>query len=1418
MRHESFDTLSELFATWKQGEGSPRDFPSTFQHIAETAQKLFAADGCVMLSLHPITGKLNGAPAVVGDVPPESIARLQELKPGGLTHQVLNQGIVVVTDVEKKPEYQRTFPRQERTRSFVALPLQTKYRQKPFGVLYITSKRSRRFNADDRSLFQLFADQASFLLQEAWLSHRFQEVAKIGQEINDELSTIDDLFQKLRERISTILDTTHAFFLAGYQPQTNTLNMYVEDEGKIFVKENDPLEGASEYVITTKKTLFIEAMSRQAPYVPYQRAPIKTESGPKESHIFVPLLFREVAMGVLSIQHPQPYAYDQEDLFILQLLANHIALALNNMRLYDNLSRLNEAGQVLTQQLDSAQVLQATADKIQEATKADNVVLYPYNPIAQQFIVPPRIGGEVRATHLEWMSPTRPDDMAGLTLKHANPIFAKESSGLYTALHGDRSIRQGNFQERENISSAAALPLRVGEVSVGVLFVNFRQTQRFDASQRLFIEGLAHYAAIAIKNAQKYESLLSRRLQELETLQAIDNELKRNLDLETVLQTLLAKALEQVHADEGAISFYNPQTQMLEDKVIQQGHDTRVREKLRIPLPEIKGIIRWVLENKKPARVSNVHRDAPWKDFYYQAIDDTVSELDVPLLDGEEVVGLFNFESTKEGFFGPEDEDFLRTLAGQAILAIKNAQAYEREKRLAEEQQALNEISKEIIGQLDTKHLFEVILDKALRLTNSSTGVLMLYSAKGNDLEMVAERGVVEERKGERLRLNEGVVGYVATHKRLLNVDPSQPPWNKIYLNYILGTRSELAVPMLARDELVGILNVESSTPDNFDENDERLLKALADLAVVALQQANAYEQEKRLAEEQQVLNEISKEIIGQLALSDVFKLILEKALLLTSSTTGTLELFDPKRNELEMVAERGVVEGRKGERLGLDEGVVGKVATTRRPLNVDPSQPPWNEIYLDYIPGTRSELAVPMLARDMLRGVLNIESPVPEKFTEKDERLLQALADLAVIALQNAERYEKEEEAAQRFALLYRAGEELSAVTESAQLGQAYEIILTIAEQQSRSQITIRRVDEESQELVLKLASQHQKSPLFPRMKLTEGLNGQVAREQHTIVVEDTANPPPGVEIQLSDPATRSVVIIPIKFKDRYYGNLGLAHEKPGYFRSADISLYEGLAQQLAGTIYRLEITDERQVFEQRALSAEEMSSIGQSAFEITHRLANDLGLVPSFVEDIEVTLAGEGIKNSYIHGKLESIAKAVRLVLVLSRSVKEELGRFGAAEEAAGEPVSMHPDQLLQKARKAVPLPASIQIEVDCDADVAFVRVNPGLVDDILRNLITNAVQAMPMGGKITLRAHNAGRAVAIEVIDTGIGIPEEKQGKIFDLFYSTRGSSGFGLWSARHSALRMGGNLTVTSIPGQGATFTLLLPRSDQVKKQP
>jgi GAF domain-containing protein len=1570
--------VNEVSANLVRTPGRLGDLNSILQHIAQTAQDAFETDACVILAFNPITANFIGSQIVVGDLHVKNELLHDRPRPNGVTQQVLREGFVLVPDLDITPQYHNLFTTKEGFRSFAGIAIRSRHRKRPLGVIYLDFRQPKAFNSTDYERFKIFATQATLLLQETWLEIHLAEVSRIGQEINHNLALVDDLFQELQKYVDNILDDSHSLLLGIYQSQTNTLDLHIREQKKTSFL-NIPLQGTYKDVIETQTSRFIPELSAEAEHNRLPVLDISTRSEQKESLIVVPLTLRGEPLGVLSIQHALPKAYGQEDHYVLQLLANYIALALHNIRLYSSLTELNETGQILTQQLESEQTLDATVEKIRDATKADIVVLYPYEPDRQRFVLPPRRSGTLLDSPLQSLSPSQPDDIAVLMLRRGEPIYARESTILYNKLLGEGRTRQGHFAQRERIRSTAVVPLQVGEEAVGVLFVNFRQPQRFDGTQKLLMEGLAHYAAIAIKNSQVFGTLSLRRMRELEALQKIDRELSQALDLSSVLNTILSLAHERVEAEEASILLLNDRLQVLETAAAIGRHAESSREQMLL-LHEPRGISSWVVKEKKPVLVNNLQKDLLWRDIQLPVAADIVSELDIPLLDGDEVVGVLNFESIKEGAFQKEDQDFLLTLAGQAVLAIKNGQAYEREKRLAEEGRVLNQISKEITGQLDPNHVLDLILEKALELTHSTRGNLMIYDHDRNDLWMAAEHGVIEAMKGMRHSLDKGIVGHAARTRQLLNVDLSQPPWNdvnldyfpgtlselavpmlageelhgvlnveslsphnyserderllsgladlavialqnaraferekrlveegrvlneisreitsqldprylfdlilakalelthstlgsvhlydddskelsmvadrgvaaekkgtrqklgvgivgyvaaqrrllniqditrspwnEIYIEFVHGSRSELAVPMLVGDELRGILNVESLTPGNFSERDERLLQEVADLAVIALQNVQAFEREKRLAEERQVLNDISKEITGQLDYVRVFDLILKKTLELTNCTLGALLLYDPDMNDLSIAAEHGLGEDKKQMRIPLNRGIVGYVATHKQFVNVeDVSSPPWNEVYLEIFSGIRSELAMPMLAGDELRGVLNVESSALHHFKERDERLLQGLADLAVVALQNTERYEKARKDAQRFELLYQAGRELSKITDVSQLEQAYDIVLRIAEEQSHSLILIRRFNKDAQELELIRASQPRYKSLFLRRKLDVGINGQVARERRTIVVPDIENPPSDVAIpQPSDLATRSRLVTPIMFEEQYYGNLGLNHPEIGHFQNADILFFEGLAQLLASTIHRLETAQERQEFEQRAQAAEEMSLIGQSAFEVTHRLGNDLGLVDLYISDIHSELEKLGVANGLVSKKLNNISQAVQRVLSFSGDLKQELARLGAKEEMAGEPTLLSPRSLLEETRDVAHVPANVAICVQIEHDVAMLRGIHSLVADILRNLVANAIQAMPGGGTITLRSRNADRYVALEVSDTGVGIAPERQSQIFGLFFSTKGSSGFGLWSARRNALRNHGDLNVESKLGEGTTFTLLLPRTD------
>ncbi|HYX71351.1 MAG TPA: GAF domain-containing protein, partial [Nitrososphaera sp.] len=710
--------------------------------------------------------------------------------------------------------------------------------------------------------------------------------------------------------------------------------------------------------------------------------------------------------------------------------------------------------------------------------------------------------------------------------------------------------------------------------------------------------------------------------------------------------------------------------------------------------------------------------------------------------------------------------------------------------------------------------------EKALEITDAIAGNVMLYDLQQDDLWIVAERGVDKEKKNYRQRLGEGVVGQVARDKRLLNVpDVYKVGWANDYIRLIRGARSELAVPILESEKLWGVINIESPDPDHFGQADEQLLTALADMAVIALQNAERYRKVTTKEAQLIALREVDQRIISQLDNPDqVMRAILEGALILNRAEKGYLHLCEQGVVKTIYVAQAngngGLISVDKddvvrGERF---RGIVAHVAETQQ-LYRSSGDAQIDEFH-DGDLNMHSVVAVPLTVKvgdnsEELIGVVSLQSLRTNAFDTDTEEVLKMFAAQAVIAIRSARDYDRAEKEVLRFSQLYNTAWELAHITELKKLDKAYDIVMRRADARQESQVIITRYNEDAQELEL-VRSMRVEGPLhFKHMKVDEGVNGFVARTRETIVLYDTNESEAKlIPLKPTDTPINSLVVTPIEFEENYYGNLALSHEQANYFKGTDVELIRGLAKQLAITIHRLETVQARREAEKRVKEVEVMSSIGQSTFELSHRLGNDLGLVKSYVNNIRSELeASDRTISQVVNDYLKKIVHDVQVVLKLSQQLKMEL-----QEDTKDllQPEVIPIKELLQEiALCHSNIPTNVAVHLDVDENVEPVKATLDQIKNTLRNLFFNAVEAMPEGGTVTLRARNAGDYVEIEVEDTGMGISPERQGRIFDLFYSTKGSSGFGLWSARRYALENGGDLSVESQPGKGATFRLLLP---------
>ncbi len=223
------------------------------------------------------------------------------------------------------------------------------------------------------------------------------------------------------------------------------------------------------------------------------------------------------------------------------------------------------------------------------------------------------------------------------------------------------------------------------------------------------------------------------------------------------------------------------------------------------------------------------------------------------------------------------------------------------------------------------------------------------------------------------------------------------------------------------------------------------------------------------------------------------------------------------------------------------------------------------------------------------------------------------------------------------------------------------------------------------------------------------------------------------------------------------------------------------------------------------RLRHAEKLSALGRLAASIAHDINSPLASINNYLYLIESDLPPDSPvveEIRFIKKQIDRITKLVKQLRDFSRPPRAE--RYPIRLQDVLDDVLRLVDGELKKNQ--------IRVVRDLPADLPQVMASPDQMTEVFLNLILNARDAMPDGGVLTLRGRVEGDEVVVEVEDTGIGIPEEIQGRIFEPFFTTKGEGGTGLGLAicYRIVQEHGGEITVDSRVGGGATFAVRLPR--------
>ena len=256
-----------------------------------------------------------------------------------------------------------------------------------------------------------------------------------------------------------------------------------------------------------------------------------------------------------------------------------------------------------------------------------------------------------------------------------------------------------------------------------------------------------------------------------------------------------------------------------------------------------------------------------------------------------------------------------------------------------------------------------------------------------------------------RIPVGQGITGTAVS--TLLPVRVSDVSQDPRYINAIESVKSELAVPLIFRGKCVGVLDIQSRHLNYFTRDQQRIVSLLASRLVVAIENARLFQKVRTQAETLLVLNEVSREISSILDVEELLRRAAELVKRVIDYQIVSLMLYDEEqkvfRHRLD-VKHGQRVQGKL--RVAATEGIVGAAATLREPVLVpDVTTDPR---YLMVNPETRSELAIPMIFKGKVIGVLDLESPQLHYFTEEHVQTLTILAANLAVSLENARLYEQ--------------------------------------------------------------------------------------------------------------------------------------------------------------------------------------------------------------------------------------------------------------------------------------------------------------------------------------------------------------------------------------------------------------------------
>jgi GAF domain-containing protein len=1440
------------------------DLKVVFETVAESSVRLCGANRAF---IYRFDGELLRLAAAFNA--PQKLQEWLEQKPiragrqGAAARAALEGRTIHIPDVLADPEYSWGVKDVEAIRTVLAVPILKG--DELLGVMIIYHlEEVRPFTNNQIALVETFAAQAAIAVENTRLLNELREsleqqtgTSEVLRVISSSPGDTEPVFAAMLENAVRICDAKFGVVYRCEGDVMRSVAMHNVPPALAALGRDSPFRpGPKHYfgsLMATKTVVHVADLAAEQGYI--ERRPeyvAAVEAGGVRTYVAVPMLNGDELIGVFLMGRQDVRPFTDKQIALVQSFAAQAGIAIENTRL------LNELRESLQQQTATADVLkvisrstfdlQAVLDTLTESAarlcEADMGAITRQKGAAHYWATSYGFSREeseyLRSIPLE---PGR-GHVVGRTLLEGKTVHVHDvlSDPEYVLLE---------FQRKAGYRSVLCVPLLRERSPIGVMVLLRSKVRPFTEKQIELLTTFADQAVIAIENVRLFEEVQARTRELSEALeqQTATSEVLQVIstssgELEAVFETMLANAVRICEA-----TFGNMYLRDGEVFRIAAAHNTPtllLEHRRRVPLQRPTSAFGRMVRTKEVVHVANLLADPAYAEREPEVVSGVElggirTLLIVPMLKEKDLIGALTIYRQEVRPFNDKQIELVKNFANQAVIAIENTRLLNELRESLQQQTATSNVL-EVISRsaFDLQPVFEAVAENAVKLCDADKA--FIYRFDGKLLRMVVAFNVSPELEQFVVRNpaqpgRASATGRAALERHTIHIPDVQADPEYTYGSRLIDPlRTVLAVPIVKADDLLGVMTIYRLEVKPFADKQITLVETFADQAAIAIENARLFD------EVQARTKEIQESLEYQTAISDVLNVISRSpntlqpvldtivqtaARLCAAEFSVVFRLYEGKchivagnaQNEfIEFLREHPIVPTRAS--------CTGRAVLEGRTVHVlDASNDPEYAMPdYQFIAKNRTMLGVPLLRDGEPLGTITLWKTRVEPFTQKQIDLVTTFADQALIAIENVRLFEEVQartrELARSVEELRALGEVSQAVNSTLDLETVLATIVAKAVQLSNTDAGVIYVLDELAE-TLRVRATYGLTE-----ELVEAIRGQPAgasdalrraiQDGQPLEITDIRDEPPSPVREIAMRAGfQARLVVPLVGTDRVVGALVIRRKQPGKFPTSTVELLQTFAAQSVLAIQNARLFSEIEHKSRQLAVASEHKS--QFLASMSHELRTPLNAIIGLTEMMVTNAARFGTEKAL--EPLQRVNRAGSHLLGLINQVLD-LSKIEAGKlELNPQTVQLAPliNEVIGTAGQLAEQNKN-RLVVDAQENLGALAVDPMRLRQILLNLLSNACK-FTKEGEVRLRARRVAKGrdwIELAVADSGIGLTEEQQAKLFEEFSQADattaqrfGGTGLGLAITRKLARMMGGDVTVTSEPGKGSVFTVCLP---------